>query len=159
MEQNECEQKALKLMQIASKSKLTWHEEIELNKLDKLITTIMLKAENNIKWRNNTYPWSPKIHEAVRKVSIWKTQLTQYKTKVSHLSQIEYLTKSMKKPIDTSWIHPSELKRNLRAAIKGLKIIRSKATEIRKLQLTRRASAMNIANKSTSEKVSLIFRK
>ena len=45
MEQNECEQKALKLMQIASKSKLTWHEEIELNKLDKLITTIMKLRE------------------------------------------------------------------------------------------------------------------
>ena len=128
------------------------NEEIELNKLDKLITTIMLKAENNIKGRNNTYPWSPEVHEAVRKFSIWKAQLTQCKTKVSHLSQIEYLTTSMKTPIDTSWIHPSELKRNLRVAIKGLKIIRSKAKEMRKLHLTRRASAMNIVNKSTSEK-------
>ena len=78
----------------------------------------MLKAENNMKGRNNTYPLSPELHEAVRKVSILKAQLTQYKTKVSHLSQIEYLTTSMKTPIDTSWIHLSELKRNLRVAIK-----------------------------------------
>ena len=62
----------------------------------------MLKAENNIKGRNNTYPWSPELHDAVRTASIWKTQLTQYKIKVSHLSQIEYLTKSMKTPIDTT---------------------------------------------------------
>ena len=108
----------------------------------------MLKAEHNIKGRNNTYPWSPELHEAVRNVSIRKAQLTQYKIKVSHLRQIEYLTKSMKKPIDTSWLHPSELKRNLRAAIKELKIIRSKAKELRKLHLTRRASAINIAKKN-----------
>ena len=54
VKQNECEQKALKLIQIASKRKLTCHEEIEFNKLDKLITTIMLNADNNITGRNNT---------------------------------------------------------------------------------------------------------
>ena len=58
----------------------------------------------------------------------------------------------MKTPITTTWIHPSELKRNLRAATEELKRIRSKAKEMRKLHLTRRALAMNIANKSTSEK-------
>ena len=65
----------------------------------------------------------------------------------------------MQKPIDTSWIHPSELNRNLRAAIKELKIIRSKAKELRKLHLKRRASAMNIANKSTSEKIIMNIQK
>ena len=59
-------------MKIASKRKLTRHEEIELNKLDKLITIIMLNAENNIKGRNNTHLWSPELHDAVRPVSIWK---------------------------------------------------------------------------------------
>ena len=85
----------------------------------------MLKAENNIKGKNNTYPWSLELDIAVRKVSIWKAQLTQYKPKVSHLRQIEFLKKAMQTPIDTSWTHPSELNRNLRAAIKELKIIRS----------------------------------
>ena len=87
----------------------------------------MLKAENNIKGQSNTYPWSPELHDAVRSVSIWKVKLTQNKTKVSHLNQIEYLTKSMQTPIDTSWKHPSELKRNLREATKELKKIRRKA--------------------------------
>ena len=61
-------------------------------------------------------------------------------------------------PIDTSWLHPSELKRNLLAAIKELKIIRNKAKEIRKLHLTRRV-ALNIANKSTSEKTIINIQK
>ena len=43
----------------------------------------MMKAENNIKGKNNTYPLSPELHETVRTVSIWKAQLTQYKKSVS----------------------------------------------------------------------------
>ena len=112
----------------------------------------MLKAENNVKGQNNTYPWSPELHDTVRSVSIWKAKLTQHKTKVSHLNQIEYLTKSMQTPIDISWKDPSELKRNLREATKELKKIRRKAKELRKLHLSKRASAMNISNKSLSEK-------
>ena len=49
VEQNQCKKTKLNLMQIASKRKLTWHEETKLNQLDKQITNIMLKAENNIK--------------------------------------------------------------------------------------------------------------
>ena len=71
-------------MKIASKRKLTRQEEIDLNTLEKMITTFMLNAENNITGKNNTYPWSPELHDAVRAVSIWKAELTQYKTKVSH---------------------------------------------------------------------------
>ena len=39
----------------------------------------MIKAEKNIKGHNNTYPWSPKLHDAVRYVLIWKAKITQYK--------------------------------------------------------------------------------
>ena len=48
----------------------------------------MLKIERNIQGYNNTYPWSPELHDAVRYVSIWKDKITQYKTQVSHHNQI-----------------------------------------------------------------------
>ena len=63
-------QKALNSMQIASKGKLTCHETTELNQLDKQITNMMLKAENNIKDQNNSYLWSPELHNVVRSVFI-----------------------------------------------------------------------------------------
>ena len=66
---------------------------------------------------------------------------------VSHHNQIEFLTKLMKTPIDTSWNHPSELKRNLRFVIRDFKKIRKKAKELKNVHLMKRASAKNIANK------------
>ena len=62
----------------------------------------MPKAERNIKGQNNTYPWSPEVHDEVRAVLIWKAKIIQYKIQVSHHNQIEFLTKSMKTLIDTS---------------------------------------------------------
>ena len=65
----------------------------------------------------------------------------------------------MKTPIDTSWNHPSKLKRNLRCVIRDLKKIQKKAKELRNIHLIKRASAMNIVNKSSSEKTILNIQK
>ena len=63
----------------------------------------------------------------------------------------------MTTPIDTSWNHPSEIKRNLRLVIKDLKRIQKKTKESRNAHLIKRASAMNISNKFSTEKTIIIF--
>ena len=65
----------------------------------------------------------------------------------------------MKTPIDTSWNHPSKLKRNLRFVIRDFKKIRKKAKELKNVHLMKRASAMNIANKSSSVKIIINIQK
>ena len=60
-----------------------------------------------------------------------ESQTNSIQTKLSHLNQIEYFTKSMKIAINTSWKHPLELKRNIQVVTKELKKIRRKAKELR----------------------------
>ena len=79
IEQNQYEKEVTRLMQIAGERQLTSQEEKELNQLDKQITQIMINSQRNVKGNNNTYPWSPKLHNAVKSVSIWKAKITQYK--------------------------------------------------------------------------------
>ena len=146
-------------MQIAGERKLTSQEEKDLNQLYKQSTQIMLKVERNIKGHNNTYPQSPGLHDSVRTVSIWKAKITQYKIHVSHHNQIEFLTKSMKTLIDTSQNHQSELKKNLRCVIRDFNKIRNKAQQLKDVHLMKRASAMNIANKSSSVKIIINIQK
>ena len=112
----------------------------------------MIKAEHNKKGYHDTYPWFPELHDALRLVYIRKANLNQNRTKLSHQSQIKFLTKFMQSPIDVSCKHPAEIKKSLRLATTELKKIRKKAKELRKIHLSKRAWTTNIANKSLSEK-------
>lgn len=68
-------------MKLASARKLTSQEEKWLNQLNKQITNILIIEEQNIKGHHNSYSWSPELHGTVRLVSIWKSNLTQYRIK------------------------------------------------------------------------------
>ena len=50
--------------------KLTQAEEIDINRIDQLITKIMLKAEKSINNQQYNSPWSLSLHDAIRIVSI-----------------------------------------------------------------------------------------
>ena len=123
------------------------------------ITRIMLKAENKIVGQENKAPWSPILHDAVRTVSIWRNILKQFKTNMSHQSQLNFLLQSMSSPIDTSWIDPEDIQRNLRNAYRNLQQVRSNATNLRINHLLQRASAMNLENKSVSSKTIINIQK
>ena len=123
------------------------------------ITRIILKAEKKIVGQENKSPWSPILHDAVRTVSIWRALLKQFKTKLSHQSQLKFLLQSMSSPIDTSWIDPADIQRNLRKAYRNLQQVRSNATKLRINHLLQRASAMNLANKSVSSKTIINIQK
>ena len=83
-------------------------------------------------------------------VSIWKKIVLQFKTRLSHHSQIEYQTKSLETPIDTQWINKGDIKINLRNSNRNLKKIQTEATELRTQHLSQRASAMHLDNKNHS---------
>ena len=72
----------------------------------------MLKTEGKISGKENNSPWSPTLHGTVTTVLIWKHILLQYKPRISHYSQKEYQTKSLKTPIDIQWITLGDIKRN-----------------------------------------------
>ena len=77
-------EKQIEHILITSKQrKLTQEEEIDLNRIDQLITKIMLKAEKCINNQQHNFPWSPALHDTIRNVSIWKSILSQFKTKPS----------------------------------------------------------------------------
>ena len=68
---------------ISKQRELTQKEEVNLNRIDQLITKIMLKAEKKINNQQHNSPWSLALHDSVRIVSIWKSILSQFKTKLS----------------------------------------------------------------------------
>ena len=70
-------------MIIGKQRKLTKDEEVNLNRIDQLITKIMLKVEKKISNQHHNSPWSPELHDSIRTVSIWKSILSQFKTKLS----------------------------------------------------------------------------
>ena len=112
----------------------------------------MLKSEKKIVGQENKSLCSPILHDAVRTVSIWRTLLSQFKTKLSHLSHIKFLIQSISSPIYTSWIDAADIQRNPRDAYINLQQVRSNATNVRINYLLQRASAMNLENKSSSSK-------
>ena len=87
-------------MTISKTSKLTLEEEINLSRIDKLITTIMLRAEKKIHNQHNSSPLSPELHDSIRIVSIWKSILSQFKTKLSFQKQINVFLSSLSSPIN-----------------------------------------------------------
>ena len=60
-------------MKISKQRKLTKEEEVNLDRIDKLITKIMLSVEKKINSQQHNSPWSPELHDSIRIVSIWKS--------------------------------------------------------------------------------------
>ena len=108
----------------------------------------MLKVENYITGHQHTHPWSPELHDDVRTVSLWKTVLTQFRTKIYHQRQVKVMLQSMNKIIDINWSHSSDIKKNLKKLILNIKRTKKSAVELRIKHLIERASVMNLVNKS-----------
>ena len=63
------------------------------------------------------------------------------------------MKKDIDPPIPTEWTTINDILRNIRKARKQLKSTKTNAFELRKQHLIRRASAMNIDQKKSSEKI------
>ena len=110
----------------------------------------MLKAEKSINKQHHKSPWSPALHDAIQIVSIWKSIISQFKTKLSFQKQINFYQSSLSSPISIDWFNFADLKRKLRQAKSNLRTTTTNAKELRTQHLMLRASAMNIENKMTN---------
>ena len=88
-------------MIIGKQRKLTQDEEVNLNRIDELITKNMLKIENKINNQHHNFPWSPELHDFIQTVSIWKSILSQFKTKLSFQRKIDFYRSSLSSSIST----------------------------------------------------------
>ena len=146
------EERLDKLYQIGKLNKLNNNDENELNQIDDDITTSMLQSEKSIQTQHYNHPWSPTLHRAIRKVTIWKAILTQIKTGYSPQQKIQKLQKNVSPLITTTWTTMKDIKHNVQVAQKELKTIIQNASKLRKQHLLKRASAHDIQNKKSSPK-------
>ena len=51
----------------------------EINDLDALITKGILASKKKIRKRQNQYPWSPTLEQAILEVSLWKLITSEIK--------------------------------------------------------------------------------
>ena len=66
-----------------SKDQLTLDDMKEINDLDELITKGMIASKKKIQKRQNQYPWSPILEQAILEVSLWKLITFEIKNDVS----------------------------------------------------------------------------
>ena len=116
---------------ISKQRKLTQTKEINLNRMDQLIKKIMLKAKKKIKHQQPNSPWSPVLHDFIRIVSIWKSILSQFKTKLSFQKQINFYLSSLYTPISIEWSTFANIKFNLRRAQFQLRKNKTNTKELR----------------------------
>ena len=133
-------------MIISKKRRLTKDEEVNLNRIDQLITKIMLKSEKNINNQQHNSLWSPELHDSIRTVFIWISILSQFKTKLSFQKQIDFYFSSLPSPISIEWTTFANIKYNLSRSQSQLRKNKINAKELRTQHLMQRFSAMNIAN-------------
>ena len=110
----------------------------------------MLKTKKNIINQHNNSPWYLALHGAIRILSIWKTILTQFKTKIFFQKQINFYLSSLSTPISIEWFNFTEIKRKLRQAKSTLRKNKKIAKAFGTQHLLQQASAMNIKNKVTN---------
>ena len=91
----------------------------------------MLKAEKSINNQQHNSPWSPALHDAIRIVSIWKSILSLFKTKISFQKQINFYLSSLSTPISIEWYNFAEIKRKLHQAKSTLRKNKTNAKELR----------------------------
>ena len=137
-------------LKISKQRKLTKEEEVNINRIDILITKIMLRVENKINNQQHNSPWSLELYDSIRTVSIWKSILSQFKTNLSFQKQIDSYLSSLSSPISIEWTNFANIKYKLSRAQFQLRKNKTNVKELRTQHLMQRASAMNIANKLTS---------
>ena len=89
-----------KLSIIVQTRKLNKMEEKELNNIDACITKIMLDAEKKTSQYQHNSLWSPELHIAIKKFTIWTFIKTQLTTHVSQHSQIKHIQDALEEPIN-----------------------------------------------------------
>ena len=112
----------------------------------------MLNPEKKIN-SQETSPWSPELHIAIRTVTLWKLTLTQLKTNISQHKTITYIQQALKTKVDLTWKTPSDICHRFKLAQFNLIQIRKESSTLRTNYLIQRASAMDIANNKAARNI------
>ena len=94
----------------------------------------MLRAEKKINNQQHNSPWFPELHDSIRTVSIWKSILFQFKTKLSFQKQIDFYLSSLSSPISIEWTNFTNIKYKLSKAQSQLRKNKTNAKELRTQQ-------------------------
>ena len=100
-----------------SKEQLKLEDMKEINDLDDLIAKGMIASENKILKRQNQYPWSPILEQAILEVSLWKLITSEIKKDISKEMQIQRIIEQMDAP-------PLIEKNSLKMVINYLRIVK-----------------------------------
>ena len=108
----------------------------EINDLDDLNTKGMIASENKIRKRQNQYPWSPILEQAILEVSLWKLITSEIKNDVSKDMQIQWIIEQMDAP-------PLIERNSLKVVINYLRIAKKSLTQIQRDASHHRENAFN----------------
>ena len=104
----------------------------------------MIASENKIKKRQNQYPWSPILDQAILSVSLWKVITSELKNEVSKEMQIQRILRLLD---TTPTIERHDIKvvlQYLRTSKKSLKQIQRDATHHREKYLQQKSDEEEI---------------
>ena len=107
----------------------------------------MIKIDKITICNSNKCLWPPVLHQTIRKVSLWKIILTQFKTKIFHHQQLHKVQENLHPTISTKLKYVSENYYNLCSARKVIRSVKVNSIELRHDHLLRHTSLMDIKSK------------
>ncbi len=139
-------EKATKLLNAAEEGSWTPDQTLEFEKLDKLFTEAMTKAERSVsKKYSTTYQWSPSLKAAIHTLSYWKLRLSQIKGKAISHHSLQKLFKHTKLDNEKRKHLPlEEVIQMIRMARADLKSIQKRHVELREQHLENLVNALII---------------
>jgi len=139
-------EKATKLLNAAEEGSWTPDQTLEFEKLDKLFTEAMTKAERSVsKKYSTTYQWSPSLKAAIHTLSYWKLRLSQIKGKAISHHSLQKLFKHTKLDNEKRKHLPlEEVIQKIRMARADLKSIQKRHVELREQHLENLVNALII---------------
>ncbi|MFN9980606.1 MAG: hypothetical protein ACK53Y_11850, partial [bacterium] len=131
-------------LKVAENNQWTPAHTLQYEKLDKLFTEAMLKAERTVSKRySTTYQWSPTLKAAIHTLTYWKLRLSQLKGKIISNHTLQKVFDNTNSDSNSS--RPSPLETvivNIREARAHLKSIQKRHVELRAQHLEDLANAI-----------------
>jgi hypothetical protein len=118
----------------------------QANALDRAITEGMLGAENRVK-KKRCLPWSPKLIQAVERVTLWKQAVSSYLNDVDVTNQIQQTLTKLAEPITL----PNDLvscRQGLQQSLLALQRLSAQAADERRKLLSTTMMAHEAADNS-----------
>ena len=121
----------------------------EIKDSDDLITKGMIASENKIQKKQNQYPWSPILEQAILEVRLWKLITSEIKKDVSKEMQIQRIIEQL----DASQLIE---RHSLKVVINYLRLAKKSLTQIQR-EATHHHEKNTFNKKQTKKKSKVIW--